>query len=154
MTVDHRTLPGQGVDDAVGDLRRLIEEIEDPELRYELSAVVFGEASELDADHPWVSLVQSAIASVRGEPAEVVGMTFATDARFVRNDAGIPAIVCGPGGIEQAHVDDEFVTVDALVEAAGMYTALFSAFDESAVEALRARPLAVPPGGPAPTSGR
>ena len=26
-------------------------------------------------------------------------MTFTTDARFVRNQAGIPAVVCGPGDI-------------------------------------------------------
>jgi len=141
LTMDHRTLPGQNEADALDDLRRLIDDIDDPDLRYELSAVVFGEASELAADHPWVSMVQDAITTVRGAPAEVLGMTFATDARFVRNDARIPAIVCGPGGIEQAHIDDEFVTVDALVDAAAIYACLFAAFDASAVEALAARPL-------------
>lgn len=144
VTVDHRALPGQTEEDAVDDVRRLIDGIDDADLRYELHPVVFGEASELSTAHPWVSQVQRAIASVRGAAAPVVGMTFATDARFVRNQAAIPAVVCGPGGIEQAHVDDEFVEVSALVDAAAIYAELMAGFDDEAVEALREQPLPVP----------
>ncbi|GAB3326363.1 ArgE/DapE family deacylase [Haloplanus salinarum] len=40
------------------------------------------------------------------------------DQRFVINDAGIEeCIVYGPGLLEQAHVDDEYVPIDALVTA-------------------------------------
>lgn len=146
VTVDHRALPGQSEDDAVADVRRLIDEIDDDDLRYELNTVVFGEASELAADHPWVSIVQSAISSVRGSAAPVVGMTFATDARFVRNQGGVAAVVCGPGGIEQAHVDDEWVALDALVDAAAIYAELFARFDGAAVGALRAAAEGAGPG--------
>jgi len=137
VTVDHRALPGQTESDAVDDVRRLIERIDDPDLRYELRTVVFGEASELAVGHPWVAQVQGAISAVRGAQAPVVGMTFATDARFVRNQAGIPAVVCGPGGIEQAHIDDEFVEVGALLDAAAVYAELMAGFDEQAVALLQ-----------------
>jgi len=140
VLLDHRLVPGQDEADAIADVRRLIDEIDDPELRYELSPIVFGEASELAADHPWIGQVQRAISAVRGADAPVIGMTFATDARFVRNQAGIPAIVCGPGAIEQAHGDDEFVDIDALVDAATIYAELLAGFDAAAVEALRAEP--------------
>jgi len=140
VLLDHRLVPGQDEADAIADVRRLIDEIDDPELRYELSPIVFGEASELAADHPWIGQVQRAISAVRGAEAPVIGMTFATDARFVRNQAGIPAIVCGPGAIEQAHGDDEFVDIDALVDAATIYAELLAGFDAAAVEALRAEP--------------
>ena len=142
LTVDHRLLPGQSGPDAVAEIRALIDAIADPDLRYDAELVTFGEASELATDHPWVSVVRSAISSVMGRSAPIVGMTFATDARFVRNDAGVPAVVCGPGGIEQAHVDDEWVGVDALVDAAAVYATLIASFDEDAASALRARPLA------------
>ncbi|GAC1517052.1 MAG: M20 family metallopeptidase [Acidimicrobiales bacterium] len=141
LTVDHRTLPGQDVGSALDDLRRLIDQIDDPDLRYELSAVVFGEASEMPADHPWIDVVQAAMVTVTGRQAPVIGMPFATDARFVRNQAAIPAVVCGPGGLEEAHIDDEFVGVDALVEASTIYAELIAAFDQDTVAALRARPL-------------
>jgi len=143
VTIDHRTLPGQTEVDAVADLRRLIDTVDDPDLRYDLASVLFGEASELAVDHPWIGRVQRAVTTVRGAPAPVLGMTFATDARFVRNQAGIPAVVCGPGSIEQAHVDDEWVGIGDLVDAAAIYAELFAGFDAAAVEALRARPLAV-----------
>lgn len=130
VTVDHRALPGQGEEDAVEDVRRLIDGIDDPELRYELAPIVFGEASELRADHPWVAHVGGVIAAVTGRRPDVIGMPFATDARFVRNQAAIPAVVCGPGAIAQAHVVDEWVSVDALVDAAAVYAALMAGFDK------------------------
>ena len=39
------------------------------------------------------------------------------DARFVRNQAGIPAVVCGPGEIACAHIVDEWVAIDRLTDA-------------------------------------
>jgi len=132
VTVDHRALPGQTEEDAVEDVRRLIETIDDPDLRYELEPIVFGEASELRTDHPWVGRVGAAIADVTGRRPRVIGMPFATDARFMRNQAAVPAIVCGPGGIEQAHIVDEWVSVDALVDAASVYASIMVAFDKDA----------------------
>ncbi|MHB8466258.1 MAG: M20 family metallopeptidase [Acidimicrobiales bacterium] len=136
VTIDHRLLPGETAADAIADVRRLIDAIDDPALRYDTSLVTFGEASELRGDHPWIDVVQAAIASAVGRAAPIVGMPFVTDARFVRNDAGVPAIVCGPGGIEQAHVDDEWVSIDALVDAAAIYAALIASFDSSVAAAL------------------
>jgi succinyl-diaminopimelate desuccinylase len=139
VTIDHRALPGQTQDDATEDVRRLIDAIDDPELSYHLTPVVFGEASELGSEHPWVTQVGAAIASVVGREPRVIGMTFATDARFVRNQRAIPAVVCGPGSIEQAHVDDEWVAVDALVDAAAVYASLMAGFDDEAVALLHDR---------------
>ena len=141
LVIDHRALPGQTEADAVADVARLIDGIEDDELRYEARTLFFGEASELGADHPWVGVVQDAVVRVRGAAAPVLGMPFATDARFVRNQAGIPAVVCGPGGIAQAHGDDEWVAVSELVDAAAIYAELFAGFDAGAASALGQRGL-------------
>jgi succinyl-diaminopimelate desuccinylase len=136
VTVDHRALPGQTEEDAVDDVRRLIDRIDDPELRYELAPIVFGEASELRVDHPWVAEVGSTIEAVTGRRPRVIGMPFATDARFMRNQASIPAVVCGPGAIEQAHVVDEWVTIDALVDAAAVYASIMARFDKGTAARL------------------
>jgi acetylornithine deacetylase/succinyl-diaminopimelate desuccinylase len=87
---------------------------------------VFGEPSELDRGHPLVGAVRAAVAAVVGAEPEVIGMTFTTDARFVRNQAGVPAVVCGPGELSQAHVNDEWVSVDRLVDATAAYAELFA----------------------------
>ncbi len=76
---------------------------------------MYGEASELDAAHPFVGQVRRAVEMATGEEPPVIGMSFTTDARFVRNQAGIPAVVCGPGDVELAHGNDEWVSVDRLV---------------------------------------
>ncbi|MGH9281908.1 MAG: M20 family metallopeptidase, partial [Acidimicrobiales bacterium] len=129
IVADRRLLPGATAADAEADLRARIDAIGHPDLRYELEPGIFGEASELDPADPFVDLVRAATAAVVGEPAPVIGMRFTTDARFVRNQAGIPAVVLGPGEIAQAHTNDEFVAVDQLADAAAIYAELFAAFD-------------------------
>lgn len=128
VVADRRLLPGATRESAEAELRARIDAIGDPDLRYDLEPDVVGEASELDRDHPFVGQVQSAFAAVLGRPAPVIGMRFTTDARFVRNQAGIPAVVCGPGEIAQAHTNDEWVAVDQLVDAAAVYAELFATF--------------------------
>ena len=43
-------------------------------------------------------------------------MPFGTEAGFFR-EAGIPAVVCGPGSIEQAHQPDEWIAVEQIAAA-------------------------------------
>ena len=128
LVVDRRLLPGTSREEAVAGLRERIDAVDDPELVYELEPGVYGEASELDPGHPFVGEVQAAMAATLGRPAPVIGMTFSTDARFVRNQAGIPAVVCGPGDLGQAHTNDEWVAVDKLVDAAAVYARLYATF--------------------------
>ena len=128
VIADRRLLPGATRESAEAELRARIDAIGDPDLRYDLEPDVVGEASELDRDHPFVGQLQSAFAAALGRSAPVIGMRFTTDARFVRNQAGIPAIVCGPGEIAQAHTNDEWVAVDQLVDAAAVYAELFATF--------------------------
>jgi acetylornithine deacetylase/succinyl-diaminopimelate desuccinylase family protein len=128
LVLDRRVLPGATPEGVEKELRERIDAIGDPDLRYDLELDVFGEASEIDAGHPFVATVQGALAAVLGAEQPTTGMTFATDARFVRNDAGIPAVVCGPGDIAQAHVHDEWVSVTRLVDAAAVYAELYARF--------------------------
>jgi len=126
VVVDRRLLPGTGLEAAVAGLRSRVDAIDDADLRYELEVTTFGEASELDRGHPFVAAVQGAIRSALGAEAEVIGMSFTTDARFVRNQARIPAVVCGPGDVAQAHVNDEWVALDRLVDATAAYAELYA----------------------------
>lgn len=128
LVVDRRLLPGATPEAVESELRAKIDAVDDPELRYELTLGVFGEASELDAGHALVGQVQRALKAVLGAEQDVIGMTFATDARFVRNQARIPAVVLGPGGIEQAHTNDEWVSIPSLVDAAAVYAELYASF--------------------------
>jgi succinyl-diaminopimelate desuccinylase len=126
--LDRRVLPGATEASAEAQLRARIEAAGVTDLRYDLEVDTFGEASEMPADDPWVKQVGAAVARVTGQQPDVIGMSFTTDARFLRNQAGIPTVVCGPGAVEQAHVNDEWVSVDRLVDATAVYAELLASF--------------------------
>ena len=126
--LDRRTLPGATLEGTEKEVRRLIEAAGVEGLRYRFDVDTFGEASEMAHDNPWVRTVGDAVARATGSRPETIGMTFTTDARFVRNQARIPTVVCGPGAVEQAHGNDEYVTVERLVDATAAFAELYAAF--------------------------
>ena len=130
---DRRLLPGMTLDDAIGGLRRRIKGAGLEGIEYEIEVFDFGEGSEMSPDHPFAALVRQAIASATGSTPATIGMTFTTDARFVRNQAGIPAVVCGPGNIAQAHGIDEWVSLSQLVDATAAYAELYRSFGPGSV---------------------
>lgn len=73
------------------------------------------------ADHPLVANSVSALASA-GVASAITGWTAACDGGFVARDLGVPAIVMGPGGLnDQAHQVNESVSIAELVAAARAY---------------------------------
>lgn len=60
-------------------------------------------------------------------PSEPVGLPFGCDASKI-TPLGIPTVVLGPGSIEQAHSNDEYVIVEDLVKAAYIYRDLILSF--------------------------
>lgn len=126
LGVDRRVLPGATEESAVAELRAKVDAAGVEGLRYDLDVDVFGEGSELDGGHPWAVQVGAAVEAVTGSTPATIGMSFTTDARFVRNQAGVPAVVCGPGEVAQAHANDEWVAVDQLADAVAVYAHLFA----------------------------
>jgi acetylornithine deacetylase len=56
-----------------------------------------------------------------GRRSELIGVPFGTDAAAL-SAAGVPTIVFGPGSIAQAHTADEFIEIDQLELAAGIFS--------------------------------
>lgn len=129
LRIDRRMLPGDTVDSAVAGI---VDRISSLGLTrgadYEIEVETACEPSEIEDDHPFVTEVADAVSAVTGRPAGRTGLPFTTDARFMRNQLGIPSVVLGPGDLAVAHTVDEYVEVDALVEAVGVYALLYSGF--------------------------
>lgn len=125
---DRRLLPGTSLDEAVAAMRRRVKSAGLEGIEYEIEVFDFGEGSEMSPEHPFAELVRQSISSVTNIKPATIGMTFTTDARFVRNQAGIPAVVCGPGNIAQAHGVDEWVSISQLVDATAAYAQLYRSF--------------------------
>ncbi len=91
--------------------------------------------TEVDPASPLVQGLLDA-SSTMGVPAGVKGMTAWVDAAFL-NEAGIPAVCYGPGSIEQAHTDDEWIDVGEIRTCA----AVLERFARSLVERPRQTPV-------------
>jgi acetylornithine deacetylase/succinyl-diaminopimelate desuccinylase len=126
--LDRRVLPGATEHSALAQVRARVEAAGVSDVSYDVVVDTFGEASEMPADDPWAKQVGAAVARATGRQPGIIGMSFTTDARFVRNQAGIPTVVCGPGEVAQAHGNDEYVTIDRLVDATASYAELLVAF--------------------------
>ena len=125
---DRRLLPGVSMEDALAGLHQRLADSGLGDSGYQIRLDDFGEGSEMSPDHPFVELVRQCVATATGSVPATIGMTFTTDARFVRNQGGLPAVVCGPGDVAQAHGIDEYVAVSQLVDAAVTYAELYRSF--------------------------
>jgi len=112
---EFRNLPGDDPDALLREFRDYVSQQLEPEMKAidPASGFVLEELSEIPAlatapEAPVVGLVQELCCSSR-----ISKVSFGTEAsRFQR--AGIPAVVCGPGSIEQGHKANEFVTLEQL----------------------------------------
>jgi len=92
----------------------------DPEFRATMRLTGHRAPYCLDPTHPLAQALSDAVARA-GRPAAPVGMTFWTDAAIL-GEAGIPALLFGPGGAglhsstEYVTLDDVYVCRDVLVD--------------------------------------
>jgi acetylornithine deacetylase/succinyl-diaminopimelate desuccinylase-like protein len=56
-----------------------------------------------------------------GCQTKVRGFEATTDGYFLEHLASIPTVLFGPGSLEQAHKEDEYVEISQLVSAAKIY---------------------------------
>ena len=79
---------------------------------------------------PLIVDIVAVAAAVLGDNAlspQAIGVPFGSDASKLTR-IGIPAIVLGPGSIDQAHTADEYVPVDELLAAANVYEGIIRQF--------------------------
>lgn len=113
---EFRTLPEVDLAALVAEVKAHAEERMLPAMRTVApgAEIRFEQTTELPpvdiaADHPLTTLTK-ALAGKNGHRKVAYG----TEGGLFRRDGGIPAIVCGPGDIAQAHKPDEFVELSQL----------------------------------------
>ena len=131
VDIDRRIIPGEDdPDEVIAPFRRLVEDLksEYPDSDIEPWIRDWTEAAETDGSSVIAAVARDAVGIETGTPATFVGFTGITDARFYINDAKIPTVILGPGSLSNAHIADEWVGVDELVQAARTYARIFVAF--------------------------
>jgi len=110
ITVDRRTLPGESTDGVVRELRSLLKRAG---LKAEVTSTKGAPCQPMETD-PELPLVQRLMSAAR-QPRPA-GVDYYCDAS-VLSEAGIPAVVFGPGDIAQAHTADEWISLPSLERA-------------------------------------
>jgi acetylornithine deacetylase len=126
LQMERRTVPGEAPGIAAREVERILERLADadPTFKSGFKEMFARSPYELDANHDLPVALQRAISSLPappGLPAQVIGMSFWTDAAIL-GGVGIPSILYGPTGAG-LHSIEEWVDVqsmltcrDALVE--------------------------------------
>jgi acetylornithine deacetylase len=68
-----------------------------------------------------MKLLKQCIFDLTGNVPEIEGAPYGSDLRLFVNLGGFPALLCGPGDVNVAHMPDEFVDVQEVILAARAY---------------------------------
>lgn len=111
LTLERRTLPGEGADDAMREVREACERVRArrPELDAAIALTLAQNPSDVAPDSPVVARLRNAL-EAESMPVAIEGLSAWTDAALL-NEAGIPAVCFGPGDIALAHANEEYVSV-------------------------------------------
>lgn len=122
IVLDRRIAPGEDPEHAMTEIDEVLEAVreagfdvvrEDPYLL--LPAV------ETPPDHPLVGAAEDAVEAVLGRTEEAGGAPYGTDASNLSGLGDIACVVLGPGSIDQAHSDHEWVPVAEVEQAVAIY---------------------------------
>ena len=124
IEVDRRVLPGETPLACLARAGRFLEDRLGPDpLREFLPPWVTMPALGPEASAPFLPALRDAVASALGRPTPVGGVPYGTDAGPLA-EAGLPAVVLGPGDIARAHTEDEWIELDQLRAAVDVYYAI------------------------------
>jgi len=109
LVLERRTLPGEDPDAVLADFRRALDRLAAREPRVDASVEITlaRPGTEVTRESRLVEGLLRAGREVGLEP-RIRGMTAWVDAAYL-NEVGVEAVCFGPGSIEQAHTDDEWV---------------------------------------------
>ena len=124
LRLERRLIPGEGPDDAVRELRQLIQQASkgDKDLRARVRLVHHADSMEVTAKEPHIQLLLEEARNLIGK-CQVIGVPYWTDASILVNQAKIPSCLFGPGDIKFAHSKNENIKITDILTAARIYAA-------------------------------
>jgi acetylornithine deacetylase/succinyl-diaminopimelate desuccinylase-like protein len=126
LQAERRTIPGESVELAVGEIQAILDEADaaDPDFEGVVRSLASRQPFEVDENAEIVSAVRRCAAPVLGSEPDVVGVSFWADSALLAG-AGIPTVLFGPRG-EGAHAEVEWVDVASLEQCVEIYGAVAS----------------------------
>lgn len=118
---EQRLLPGETEDDVISELQSIIDQlaVNDPDMKgvVETLPVFKGvphRALETDENGKLPQTLCEIYNGYFDSATKPKGLSFWTDGALLNEIAGTETVVCGPGSIEQAHSDHEYISAEQL----------------------------------------
>ncbi|WZL74183.1 ArgE/DapE family deacylase [Clostridiaceae bacterium 35-E11] len=83
-----------------------------------------GGAFEINEQDAFVQIAKHTMNHVLGRPPVVNGSNAGNDARLLKNIGNMPALVMGPGNVEQCHVINEYISIEDYLQFILIYAEL------------------------------
>jgi acetylornithine deacetylase len=121
ISVDRRLSPGEDHSIIQPEFEKLLDELRgaDPLLKVTQGEPFFDPPLDPAPNEAFCGFVQKVLTDM-SLPIEPVGVKYGTDASQF-SEIGIPAVVIGPGSIDQAHTKDEWLELDQLDRCVELY---------------------------------
>ncbi len=123
IEVDRRLVPGEDSDKAVASIERFLRQQLDFDFKIEPPFLTSPPLT--DDNNRWLAQALAEQATAVKRPPEFIGVPFGTHASRL-SASGVPAVVYGPGSIEQAHTNDEYIEIEQLKVAPEVYYRMLS----------------------------
>jgi len=124
IKVDRRLLPSETPRDAWREVRMELNSLKKavPKLKYQIRGTLAAIPFELSPSLPFIRRVAAATQGVTRRKPGLKGIYGFTDARHLRPSPRRAIVILGPGSISQAHVANELMPKDQLLQAVEVYS--------------------------------
>jgi len=121
---DRRIVPGEAVESVMPAMQQIVDQLAEDDAGFVGRIEPLYVSPPLTQQHngDLAEFVRRALRDCN-LPDEPVGAAYGTDAGPL-DEAGLPAVVLGPGDIAQAHTKDEFIELDTLERGVEVYHAI------------------------------
>lgn len=123
--IDRRIVPTlESLEGARNEIEMQLDRLRniDPQLDVKITKNILEvEACEISENEPVVKALKKAHVKLMEKEPDVKGILGFTDAHFLVNQGGVPTAMFGPGSIDQAHSENEYVEVKQLIKTSRIY---------------------------------
>jgi succinyl-diaminopimelate desuccinylase len=123
VSMDIRALPAQKQSDVLAVIERAIQQVtrDHPEFAFTCEPIVSKPGLETDCEQAAVAEVVDLIQSSK-QDARKIGLNYYTDAAVLVPGLDVPFLLFGPGDADQAHVANEKLNVNNLLQSCEIYS--------------------------------
>ncbi len=123
LRIDRRLIKGENKNSCTVQLKDLLEEMEKcTGCKWDLEITTYCPPGKCKEDLKEIQVIKKNTIELYAEEPVIKGFEASCEAGFITEALKIPAVIFGPGSIEQAHQIDEYITLEQLEKGISLYT--------------------------------